>query len=188
MPRPKTSLSVAPNKRLKLTGADRSRGAGVLCAGAHELLLVIALTLAGRGRALAQATPTRSLADSCLPESEFQLRGVFLATDTGGTLATLGRILRVRTDSGVDDGGPFERRTFYYPDLEMAVVRGAVDRFATRAHNLATPSGLKAGLDAESVRRILSKRGVTFKLGADTLDIGGCESFSDAYVTLIFDV
>ncbi len=101
MPRPKTSLSVAPNKRLKLTGADRSRGAGVLCAGAHELLLVIALTLAGRGRALAQATPTRSLADSCLPESEFQLRGVFLATDTGGTLATLGRILRVRTDSGV---------------------------------------------------------------------------------------
>jgi len=96
--------------------------------------------------------------------------------------------MRVKTDSGVDDGGPFERRTFYYPDLEMAAVRGAVDRFTTRAHNLATPSGLKAGLDTESVRRILSKRGVTFKLGADTLDIGGCESFSDAYVTLIFDV
>jgi len=28
---------VLPNKRLKLAGADRSRGSGVLCAGAHEL-------------------------------------------------------------------------------------------------------------------------------------------------------
>jgi len=26
-----------PNKRLKLAGADRSKGNGVLCAGAHEL-------------------------------------------------------------------------------------------------------------------------------------------------------
>ncbi len=26
-----------PNKRLKLTGGDRSRGSGVLCAGVHEL-------------------------------------------------------------------------------------------------------------------------------------------------------
>jgi len=26
-----------PNKRLKLPGGDRSKGSGVLCAGAHEL-------------------------------------------------------------------------------------------------------------------------------------------------------
>ena len=26
-----------PNKRLKLPGGDRSKGNGVLCAGAHEL-------------------------------------------------------------------------------------------------------------------------------------------------------
>ena len=26
-----------PNKRLKLAGGDRSKGSGVLCAGAHEL-------------------------------------------------------------------------------------------------------------------------------------------------------
>ncbi len=26
-----------PNKRLKLAGGDRSKGTGVLCAGAHEL-------------------------------------------------------------------------------------------------------------------------------------------------------
>jgi hypothetical protein len=28
---------VAPNKRLKLAGGDRSKGTGVLCADAHEL-------------------------------------------------------------------------------------------------------------------------------------------------------
>ncbi len=28
-----------PNKRLKLPGGDRSRGSGVLCAGAHQLTL-----------------------------------------------------------------------------------------------------------------------------------------------------
>jgi len=27
----------APNKRLKLTGGDRLKGSGVLCAGVHEL-------------------------------------------------------------------------------------------------------------------------------------------------------
>jgi len=27
-----------PNKRLKLAGGDRSKGSGVLCPGAHELL------------------------------------------------------------------------------------------------------------------------------------------------------
>jgi len=31
------SSVAAPNKRLKLAGADRLEGSGVLCAGAHEL-------------------------------------------------------------------------------------------------------------------------------------------------------
>ena len=31
------SGSKRPNKRLKLTGADRSKGNGVLCAGGHGL-------------------------------------------------------------------------------------------------------------------------------------------------------
>jgi len=30
-------VSGLPNKRLKLTGADRSKGTGVLCPGGHEL-------------------------------------------------------------------------------------------------------------------------------------------------------
>jgi len=30
-------MRLLPNKRLKLSGGDRSKGNGVLCAGAHEL-------------------------------------------------------------------------------------------------------------------------------------------------------
>jgi hypothetical protein len=34
---PESAAGMRPNKRLKLTGGDRSEGTGVLCAGAHEL-------------------------------------------------------------------------------------------------------------------------------------------------------
>ena len=149
-------------------------------------ILVIALAVGGSGHAHAQATPTRSVADSCLPESEFQLRGVFLSTDTAGSLATLGRVLRVRTDSGVDDGGSFERRTFYYPDVTMAVVRGAVDRLITSSYKLATPSGLNPGLDLKSVRQILPARGITFAARADTVDVAVCPT-GGAHISLVFD-
>jgi len=30
-------MRLLPNQRLKLAGGDRSKGSGVLCAGAHEL-------------------------------------------------------------------------------------------------------------------------------------------------------
>jgi len=32
-------MTLLSNKRLKLPGGDRSKGSGVLCAGAHELSL-----------------------------------------------------------------------------------------------------------------------------------------------------
>jgi len=32
-----STVRLQPNKRLKLAGADRSKGTGMLCAGAHEL-------------------------------------------------------------------------------------------------------------------------------------------------------
>ena len=31
------TIASSPNMRLKLAGGDRSKGTGVLCAGAHEL-------------------------------------------------------------------------------------------------------------------------------------------------------
>ena len=33
----RAALTLLPNKRLKLTGGDRSNGIGVLCPGGHEL-------------------------------------------------------------------------------------------------------------------------------------------------------
>src|SRR2546427_10183832 len=68
-------------------------------------LLLVFFVLAARHQAFAQGTTTRTVADSCLATSEFQLRGVFLTTDTAGNLAKLGGVLRVTTDSGVDLGG-----------------------------------------------------------------------------------
>ena len=40
-----------PNKRLKLTGGDRFKGSGVLCAGAHEL----SFNDSARGRRVARS-------------------------------------------------------------------------------------------------------------------------------------
>ena len=40
-----------PNKRLKLAGGDRSKGSGVLCAGAHQLTL----TYSGAGGRVARS-------------------------------------------------------------------------------------------------------------------------------------
>src|SRR5438034_918790 len=37
-----------PNKRLKLAGADRSKGNGVLCAGAHELSFFASMPITER--------------------------------------------------------------------------------------------------------------------------------------------
>ena len=130
----------------------------------------------------------RVVADSCLQGSEFQLRGVFLNTDTTGALSGLGKVLRVRTDSGADDGGVYERQTFSYRDLELAVVRGEVDRLITHAPSVATPSGLKPGLGVEEVRRLLLSQGTTFGQGADTVDIADCEQPGGGdWIRLVFD-
>jgi hypothetical protein len=137
-------------------------------------------------RLQAQAPPKRVSADSCLSVSEFQLRGVFLGTDTTGNLTALGKVLRVRTDSGVDDGGRYERRTLSYRGVDVAIVRGAVDELIPRSRGVATPSGLAVGLGLEEVHRILLNKGVRFAQGADTVDIGQCES-DGAYITLAFD-
>ena len=45
------AASKRPNKRLKLTGGDRSKGSSVLCAGAHEL----SFTYAARGGRVARS-------------------------------------------------------------------------------------------------------------------------------------
>src|SRR5437879_264794 len=128
--------------------------------------------------ALSQHAPNpgrTAVVDSCLPPSEFQLQGVQLTSLSSVALETLGQPLRVTTDSGEDDGGRYEVKTFHYRDVDFDDVRGFVDRLATHSPRVATPSGLRPGLSLEAVGQILRRRGVHLKQPADTIDITSCE-------------
>lgn len=118
-------------------------------------------------------------ADSCLPASEFELRGIALHGDATSALEQLGHPIRVSTDSGEDDAGSYERRTYYYRDVEIRLVRDQLDRLATHSLRTATPSGLRPGLTRDDVRRLLASKGVTFKQGKDTLEIPTCPVSED---------
>ncbi|SRR6266699_2820537 len=123
-------------------------------------------------------------ADSCLPASEFQIGGFAPGADGEYALEHLGKWLRVKTDSGEDDGGRYERKTYYYRDLEIDVVQGLVDRVATYSTRTGTPSGLRPGLSREALRRLLVTKGVTFKQSADTLGIPACQSTAPEGIVL----
>ena len=125
-------------------------------------------------------------ADSCLPPSEFQLRGIAITSLSSEALETLGKPLRVTTDSGEDDGGRYEIQTFHYSDLEFNDVRGFVDRLATRASTVATPSGLRPGLSFTALRQVLATQGVRLKQPADTIEITTCD-MPDAGIVLTLD-
>jgi len=139
--------------------------------------------------ALAQGDSTRRIVEaevaSCLPDSEFRLRGVGLDSDASVAREALGKALRVKTDSGEDDGGRYEVQTFYYRDLEFDDVRGFVDRLATHSRGIATPSGFRPGLSLGTVRRLLRSKGVTFGQSADTIEVGCVLRHS--HITLVFD-
>ena len=124
-------------------------------------------------------------ADSCLPASEFQLREIALHADGDDALEHLGKWLRLKADSGEDDGGRYERQTYAYRDLEIEVVRGLVTRVATHSPSSTTPSGLRPGLSRESVRRLLLTKGVTSKRIGDTLEIAACSTEELALEDLI---
>ena len=128
--------------------------------------------------------PTVTVA-SCLPTSEFQLRGVALTSLLSIALSALGKPLRVTTDSGEDDGGRYEVQTYHYPDLDFDDVRGFVDRLASRSQAVATPSGVRPGLTFPALRELLSRQGVRLVQPADTIDISGCEL--DATMILALD-
>jgi len=112
-------------------------------------------------------------AESCLAPSEFQQGEIALHADDGA-LGHLGKWLHVTTDSGEDDGGRYERKVYFYRDLEIEVVRGLVTRAATHSPRTSTPSGLRPGLSRETVRNLLLNKGVTFKQAGDTLVIVPC--------------
>ena len=147
-----------------------SRLVPILC----PLFVVLVRAAVCQGRPV---SPSRgAYADSCLAPSEFQLGGAAIDADAEGVVERLGKALRVRRTSGEDDGGRYERLTYYYRPLELDVVRGMLSRIATHVPSTATPSGLHPGLERDSVRRILLSSGVTFKADADELLIEECSS------------
>jgi len=165
-----------------------------MIANVRRLTLLVFVALATLVGVVVCQGPTSAkgtvYADSCLMPSEFQLRGVELHGDGEGAVEHLGKAFRVKSDSGEDDGGRYERRTYYYRGVEFVVVRGMVDQVATRAPTTATPSGLRPGLDREAVRRLLTSSGVTFKQAGDTLAIGACSpegQVSEDVMILTFD-
>jgi hypothetical protein len=165
-----------------------------MIAKVHRLTVLVFFALATLVGVVVGQNPTSAkgsvYADSCLVPSEFQLRGVELHGDGESAVHHLGKALRVKSDSGEDDGGRYERKTYYYRGVELVVVRGMVDLVATRARTTATPSGLRPGLDREAVRHLLTPSGVTFKQAPDTLAIGACSpegQVSEDVMILTFD-
>jgi hypothetical protein len=158
-----------------------------------SLLLLEWLASAPLAAAQVPGDPSGSAyADSCLPTSEFQLRGIAIDADERSALHHLGKWIRVATDTGEDDGGRYVRKTYYYRDLEIDIVRGVVDRVATRSPRAGTPSGLRPGLTREAVGRLLLTKGVTFKQSGDTLEIPPCPppvggAALEDLITLTFD-
>jgi hypothetical protein len=144
----------------------------------HSVLAPLALlasALAVRSALSQQQRPRGTVAvDSCLPASEFQLRGVALTSLSSMGLETLGPPLRVKTGSGEDDGGRYEVRTFHYRDLAFDDVRGFVDRLETHSPQVATPSGLRVGLKFDAAQRLLRDQGVRITALADTILITTC--------------
>jgi hypothetical protein len=138
-------------------------------------VFLFALLACSPGARSQQAGGTRGsvYADSCIAPTELQLDGIALHADDGA-VGQLGKWLRVTTDSGEDDGGRYERRVYFYRDLEIEVVRGLVTRVTTRSPSTSTPSGLRPGLSREAVRNLLLNKGVTFKQPGDTLVIIPC--------------
>ncbi len=155
------------------------------------LSLQVAILLISCTRvAIAQHGAT-TLADSCLPRAQFTLSGVRLGLDSARALHTLGRPLRVKTDSSADDGGNYEYATYYYHGLEMDVVRGVVDRLLTHSPSVVTPLGLRPGISRARVLSLTRARGLTVPRPVDTLEIRDCElpnhETLGGYIVLVFN-
>ena len=158
------------------------------------LLLALLTAAITPPNVLSQQVRRAVAVDSCLPPSEFQLRGVALTSLSSMARKTLGPPLRVKTGTGEDDGGRYEVQTFHYRDLEFEDVRGFVDRLETHSPQVTTPSGLQVGLSFEAVQQNLLGQGVRVPASADTIRVPICPAPDTSEVTgpegdmaLVFD-
>src|SRR5437762_1917215 len=133
----------------------------------------------------------RTVTDSCLPPSEFQLGGIDLHSDALAAVSTLKPPIRKSASTGEDDGGRYEIQRYDSPPLSIAIVRGMIDRLSTRYPTTSTPSGLKPGMSFKAIQDVLAPKGVSLRQFADTIDVGVCSGTEgivlEDYLTLIFD-
>jgi len=93
----------------------------------------------------------------CLPIADFGLRGVRLWEPEDTAKDKPGESLWITKGSGEDDGGPYSEITYHYADMEVSIVRGAVDRIYTATPGVGMNSGIKVGLAMDQVVEVLGR-------------------------------
>lgn len=93
----------------------------------------------------------------CLPIAGFGLRDVSLWEPEDVAKAKLGAPLRITEGSGEDDGGQYTEITYHYADMEISIVRGAVDRIFTNTPQVVVEPGLRVGLSRVEIIGILGR-------------------------------
>jgi hypothetical protein len=127
----------------------------------------------------------------CLSIAGFGLRGVRLWEPEDEAKDKLGAPLRVTEGVGEDDGGRYPETTYHYADMEISIVRGAVDRIYTASPRVSMDSGIRVGLSRAEVIEILGREPRDWQSDEGGFSIVTCpedgEWVQEDYLDLQFD-
>ncbi len=127
----------------------------------------------------------------CLPIAGFGLRGVRLWEPEDAAKGKLGEPLRITEGSGEDDGGQYPEITYHYADMEISIVRGAVDRIFTNTPHVVVEPGLRVGLSRAEIIGILGREPRDWQSDEAGFSIVTCpengEWVQEDYVFMKFD-
>ena len=127
----------------------------------------------------------------CLPIAGFGLRGVRLWEPEDVAKGKLGEPLRRSEGGGEDDGGQYTEVTYHYEDMEISIVRGAVDRIYTASPRVSMDSGVRVGLSRAEIIGILGREPRDWQSDEGGFSIVTCpengEWVQEDYVDMQFD-
>ena len=127
----------------------------------------------------------------CLPIADFGLRDVRLWEPEDVAKGKLGEPLRITEGSGEDDGGQYTENTYHYADMEISIVRGAVDRIFTDTPHVIVEPGLRVGLSRAEIIGILGREPRDWQSDEGGFSIVTCpengEWVQEDYVFMRFD-
>jgi hypothetical protein len=127
----------------------------------------------------------------CLSIADFGLRGVRLWEPEATAKDKPGESLWITKGSGEDDGGPYSEITHHYADMEVSIVRGAVDRIYTATPGVGMSSGIKVGLAMDQVVEVLGRAPRDWQESDRKFSIVTCpedgEWVQEDYVDMQFD-